>query len=78
MKKEFIKWLKSKRLYSAVKRNHKNCKFTSEGDTLSENLDRYKTRYSLYLNLFAWVYTPEGDKFWIKVDKEWREHLKNL
>jgi len=77
MKKEFIKWLKSKRLYSAVKRNHKNCKLTVDGDTLSENLDRIRA-VELYLNVFAWVYTPEGDKFWIKVDKEWREHLKNL
>jgi len=77
MKKEFIKWLKSKRLYSAVKRNHKNCKFTLDGDTLSENLDRVE-RTECYLDVFAWMFAPEGDEFWRNVEKEWLEHLKNL
>ena len=77
MKKEFIKWLKSKRLYSAVKRNHKNCTFTLDGDTLSENLDRIGA-VEHYLDVFAWIFTPEGDLFWAEKEQQWIKHMKNL
>lgn len=69
MKKEFIKFLKSKRLWS---------KFQKEWNDMGE--DETVNDYLEYLNDFSEedyirLMDYEVSKFWITIDIQWQKHL---
>ena len=66
MEKQFVKFLKARRLYTAWKRN------IPIHDEVLESDPKY------FISTFLWEWSFEGDEFWSNLDKEWLKELENI
>lgn len=57
----FVRWAKSKRIYSAWKRN-----------LLEEEREALGYLPRVISGFFIWRETPEGHEYWERLDKEWQ------
>jgi hypothetical protein len=74
-KKEFVQFLKTKRLYSAFMRNMKKQDFV-EPATMERAVERALESLTNPINAsFSWDYTPERFSFWNKVEALWLAHF---
>jgi len=75
MKDEFIKFLKSKRIFSKFERNLKSDRditFDEYSDSKSE-----EGGIDLLISAFYWDQTPENYDFWDEIDEDWRKIVNN-
>jgi len=71
MKKEFIRFLKKKRMYSKFIKNYK--KRGSQYD-IQDVVFNPPCKY--IIRAFEWGETPEGLQFWWDVETEWLEIIQ--
>ena len=74
-KKEFVQFLKTKRLYSAFMRNMKKQNFV-EPANMSKAVERALESLTNPINSsFSWSSTPEDYPFWAKIEALWLNHF---
>lgn len=74
MKKEFIKFLKSKRLFSKFRREFEKDNWNNDLSVFFRIEDAED-----YIDLaFIWTHTENGRRYWIDISDQWQKHLKTL
>lgn len=74
-KKEFVQFLKTKRIYSKFMRNLKKQGFV-EPATMTEAIQKALENLTNPINAsFSWSNTPEGYKFWNATEAVWLHHF---
>ncbi len=80
MEKEFIKFLKGKRLFTKYKSRAKEYFYTGSNthsfERVMERLADFPERF--VVGGFTWDKTPEGRDFWLNISEEWEVECLKL